>query len=87
MITLLDLLEISNLSSMNFLDWQYKDTRANLINDSAARCAISFGLELPTLFGRVERSTASGNLTSTHTLLSIDGYKIFNTPDGSSIKC
>ena len=82
--TLLDLLGTSNLSDNDFLDGQYKATRANFVNDSAARCAASFGRELPTLFGRVEPSSFNGQLASTHPLPSIHAYKSFNAPDNLS---
>ena len=80
-ITLLDLIGTSNLSDGSFLDGQYKTSRANYVNDSVARCAASFGRELPTLFGRVEPSSASGYLASTYPLPSIHDYKRFNAPD------
>ena len=54
------------------------------MNDSAARCAASFGRELPTLFGRVEPSSFNGQLTSTYPLPSIHAYKRFNVPDNLS---
>ena len=79
--TLLDLIGTSNLSYGDFIDGQYNASRANNVNDSAARCAASFGRELPTLFGRVEHFSAGNHLASTHPLPSIHDYKRFNTPD------
>ena len=82
--TLLDLIGTSNLSDNEFLDGQYKDNRANFVNDSAARCAAFFGHEIPTLFGRVEPSFSDGQLASTHTLFSIYNHNIFNARDNLS---
>ena len=81
---LLDLLGTNNLSDSDFLDGQYKASRANFVNDSATRCTVPFGRELPTLFDRVEPSTFNRKLASTHPLPSIKAYKSFNAPDNLS---
>lgn len=81
---LLDLLGTNNLSDSEFLDGQYKASRANFVNDSATRCTVPFGRELSTLFDRVEPSTFNGKLASTHSLPSIKVYKSFNAPDNIS---
>ena len=83
-ITLLDFNGTSNLSDGEFLDGQYKASRANYANDSAARCAASFLRELPSLFGRVEPSSVGGHPASTHPLLSIHDYRRFNAADNLS---
>ena len=83
-ITLLDFIGTSNLSDGEFLDGQYKASRANYANDSAARCAASFLRELPSLFGRVEPSSVGGHPASTHPLLSIHDYRRFNAADNLS---
>ena len=80
----MDLIGTSNLSDGDFLDGQYKASRANYVNDSAARCSPSFGRELPTSFGRVEPSSVGGHLTSTHPLPSIHDYRRFNVTDNFS---
>ena len=83
-ITLLDLIGTSNLSDGEFLVGQYKASRANYVNNSAARCAASFGRELRSLFRRVEPSSVGGHLTSTHPLPSIHHYRRFNVADDLS---
>ena len=50
----------------------------------AARCAASFGRELPTLSGRVEPSSTDGHLASIHSLPSIHDYRQFNAADNLS---
>ena len=65
-ITLLDLIGTSNLSNDCLLDGQYKDSRANFVNNSATRCTASFGRELPALFGRIEPSSVGGQLALTN---------------------
>ena len=82
--TLLDLIGTSNISNGEFLDGQYKTSRANYVNDSTACCAASFGRELPSLFGRVEPSSVGGHLVSTHPLPSIHDYRRFNAADNLS---
>ena len=54
------------------------------MNDSATRCAASFGRELPGMFGRVEPFSTGGHLASTHPLPSIHYYKRFNVPKNLS---
>ena len=76
--TLLDLIGTSNISNGEFLDGQYKASRASYVNDSAARYVASFGRELPSLFGRVGPSSVGGHLASTHPLASIHDYRRFN---------
>ena len=84
-ITLLDMIGTSNFSDGDFLDSQYKASRANFVNDSAARCVASFEQKFPTLFGRVEPSSNGGQLfASTHPVHLIHDYKRFNVPDNLS---
>ena len=45
---------------------------------------MSFGRELPTLFGRVEPSATGGQRTSTHPIPLIKFYASFNSPDNKS---
>ena len=83
--TLLDMIGTSNFSDGDFLDSQYKASRANFVNDSAARCVASFEQKFPTLFGRVEPSSVGGQLfASTHPVHLIHDYKRFNVPDNLS---
>lgn len=82
--TLLDLLGTTNSSDSDFLDGQYKASRDNFVNDSAARCAASFLRELPTLFDRVKPFSFNNQLASTRYWPSIHTYTSFNAPDNLS---
>lgn len=54
--TLLDALGSSRLSNKDFIDETYHAQKNRFENESTARVAVFFGLELVTIFGKVETS-------------------------------
>ena len=83
-VTLLDMIGSTNRSDDDFLGGQFKASRANFVNDTAARSAASFDREIPTLFGRVEPTATGGEPVSTHPLPLLKLYNNFNAPDNLS---
>ena len=83
-ISLLDFIGVSNLSDNDFADKQYREARANFVNDRATRLTASFVRAFPTLFDRAEPSATGGQPASTHPLPLIKLYASFNSPDNKS---
>ena len=79
--TLLDVLGSSHLSDKDFIDEKYHAQKGRFENESAARVAVSFGHELPTIFGKIKTSTSA---TTSCPLPAVKIYVTFNAPETHS---
>ena len=79
--TLLDALRSSHLSDKDFIDEKYHAQKDKFENESAAKVAVSFGPELPTIFGKMETSASS---TASSPLPALKSYVAFNAPETHS---
>ena len=80
---LLDMVTSSNMSDKEFLDEKYQASRGKFENETAAKVAVSFNREFPSIFGRVD-STSSGHLVSTHPLPLVKLRENVNAPDNQA---
>ena len=79
--TLLYVLRSSHLSDEDFTDEKYYATREKLENESAARVYVSFGRDLPTIFGNMDSATSTSDSSP---LPSVKSYTAFNAPETHS---